>query len=207
MVSDSLSSGDDLTETSPYRGLIYRVFQPQSDALRGAAIAVTSPHYGAGTTYVARSLAAELGSYPGNRILQLDLAMLAKTLRTQEELPELITGTSAEAIFELRYRAINGTGPANYWHASIDHRRACIASLRQQFQYVIFDCPAVLESGETLGIAPLVDGIFLVIEADRTTRDEVSETERQIESGGGRIYGTILNKQKARRSRWTQRKG
>jgi Mrp family chromosome partitioning ATPase len=207
MFADSLSSRDGLGETSPYRGLIYRVFQPRSDALRGAAIAVTSPHYGAGTSYVVRSLAAELASYAGNRILQVDLATLAGTLRNQEELIECISQTSVEGIFEIAYRTINGTGPATYWHANIDHRRACIDTLRQQFQYVIFDCPAVLESGETLGIAPLIDGIFLVIESDKTTRDEVAETERQIESGGGRIYGTILNKQKTGRSRWTQRKG
>ena len=97
-------------------------------------------------------------------------------------------------------RTVNGAGPANYWHASIEHRRECIERLRLEFQYVIFDCPAVLDSGETLGIAPLIDGVLLVIESDKTTKEEVAETEREIESCGGRIYGTILNKLKAGRS-------
>jgi Mrp family chromosome partitioning ATPase len=209
MFSDQLQPGVDHGGNSPYRGLIYRIFQPRRDSLQGVAIAVTSPNRGAGTSYVVQSLATELGSYPGNRVLSVDLVTLASTLRSDLQIMELITATENQSVCEIRraLSSVNGHEPANWWHAGLENRGHSIDRLRETFQYVIFDCPAVLESGEALGIAPLVDGFLLVVEADRTTREDVAQAETQIESAGGRIYGSILNKLKPGISDWVQRKG
>lgn len=208
MVADKMNPRDNHGAPSPYRGLIYKVFQPRRDSGQGVAIAVTSPHSGAGTTYVACSLAAELGSYPGTRILNVDLAALAGNLRADQPIMELVTATSGETIYEIKFPlSANGTAPSSWWHASMDHRRQSIDRLRAGFQYVIFDCPAILEGSEALGIAELVDGILLVVEADRTLREDVAAAESQIESAGGRIYGTVLNKVQPGMPEWALRKG
>ena len=209
MLSDQLQPGTVHNGSSPYRGLIYRIFQPRRDTLHGVAIAVTAPNSGAGTSYVVQSLASELGSYAGNRILSVDLRTIASALRSTEQMMDLITATPNEAVWEIRrgMAAVGESEPANWWHAGLENRGRCIERLRESFQYVIFDCPAVLESGEVLGIAPLVDGFLMVVEADRTTREDIAQAESQIESAGGRIYGSILNKVKAGIPEWVQRKG
>jgi Mrp family chromosome partitioning ATPase len=40
----------------------------------------------------------------------------------------------------------------------------------------------------------LVDGVVLVVEANRTRREQIVYAERNIESAGGRILGHVLNK-------------
>jgi Mrp family chromosome partitioning ATPase len=82
------------------------------------------------------------------------------------------------------------------WHGSRQHRRDRINELRMQFDYVLIDCPSLRTNGDVLGIAPLVDGVLLVVEANRTRADQVLYAERQIQTAGGVFRGHILNKRK-----------
>ena len=197
-------SRDDGDKTSPYLGLIYNVFQLPRDAANGIAIAVTAPNRGAGTSFIVNSLAAELGSYPSNRILRVDLSTLANTLRSGEEVLQMTMPSSHPGIFQLRSKI--DVGSSAYWHASAEHRRECIDRLRGAFHYVLFDCPAVLASSDVLGVASLVDGVLLLVEANRTTSKQISQAERQIEAAGGRLCGSILNKRKSPLPDWAQRR-
>ena len=76
----------------------------------------------------------------------------------------------------------------------------------RQFQYVLFDCPDLQSSADTLGIAPLIDGLLLVVEANRTTMAEINQAEIQIESSGGKLLGSILNKQQSILPKWARKK-
>ena len=49
-----------------------------------------------------------------------------------------------------------------------------------QDRYVLFDLPPVLNFADALAFAPLVDGIVLVIEAGRTTREDLAETSGNV---------------------------
>ena len=204
-VSRTRAKGD--ADNSPYLGLIYNVFQLPRDAQRGIAIAVTAPNRGAGTTYIVNSLTAELGSYPANRIVQIDLVTLANTLRSDEDVLQMTQPTSHPGIFQIR-PTVDAVGEYSSvcWHGSAEHRRECIDRLCREFQYVLFDCPAVLVSSDVLSIASLVDGLLMVVEAERTTREEVSRAERQVEAAGGRLCGSILNKRKNPVPGWAQRR-
>ena len=68
--------------------------------------------------------------------------------------------------------------------------------LRNKFRYIGVDCPALSSSSDVLGLAPLVDGVVLVVEAGRTTKQQIRNAERQIEGAGGKIMGLILNKRR-----------
>jgi Mrp family chromosome partitioning ATPase len=50
------------------------------------------------------------------------------------------------------------------------------------------------EAQDVLRLAPLVDGIVLVIEANRTKREQMLYAERAIEAAKGKILGHVLNK-------------
>lgn len=194
-------------QNSPYLGLIYNVFQLPRDAQTGLAIAVTAPHKGAGTSYIVNALATELGYYPANRVLRVDLAMLANNLRPGEDVLQMTQSTAPSGVFHMRagVDAISIESSA-YWHASIEHRKECLDRLRERFHYILFDCPPILASSDVLGIAPLVDGLILVAEANRTTTAQISQAERQIEAAGGRLCGSVLNKQKRSFPHWAQRR-
>lgn len=205
--TSSAESREDGNRNSPYLGLIYSVFQLPRDPANGIAIAVTAPNRGAGTSFIVNSLAAELGSYPANRILRVDLFTLANTLRSGEDVLQMTVPSLHPGIFQVRSRVeAADVDSSAYWHASAQHRRECIERLRSRFQYVLLDCPAVLTSSDVLGIASLVDGVLLVVEANRTTSNQVSQAEREIEVAGGRLCGSILNKRKSPLPGWAQRR-
>ena len=128
MLSDQLQTGVVDSGASPYRGLIYRIFQPRRDTLHGVAIAVTSPHSGAGTSYIVQSLAAELGSYPGNRILSVDLATLADQSGPGVQVVDLIAATANEAVCEIgpAVPAAATVERAKWWHAGLENRGYCL---------------------------------------------------------------------------------
>jgi MinD-like ATPase involved in chromosome partitioning or flagellar assembly len=207
LTTDEMVTGAGSDPHSPYRGLIYNIFQLPRETRGGLAIAVTSTHPGAGTTHVVRALSAEIGSHPVNRILRVDLTALAGTVHSGEDVMYLPKPTWQPSVYEIASGIqVNGEEKScSYWHASLEHRRDCIDQLADQFQFVLFDCPSVCQSSEALGIASLVDGVLLVAEANRTTKRELRYAEQQIDNAGGKLYGIVFNKQRHCVPRWAQR--
>ena len=65
--------------------------------------------------------------------------------------------------------------------------------LREQFELVIVDCPA-MESGEYSMLLPEeADGIFLVIRAEATRPAVIAHAKALVEQAGGRFLGAVLN--------------
>ena len=205
--ADEMVTAPGSDPNSPYRGLIYSIFQIPRETRGGLVIAVTATHPGAGTTHVVRALSAELGSHPTNHIVRVDLTTLAGTVRSGEDLIYRTKQTWQPSVYEITpgIQVNGGEQLSSYWHASLDHRRDCIDRLAEQFQYVLFDCPSVCQSGEALGIVSLVDGVLLVAEANRTTKRELRYAEQQIDNAGGKLYGIVFNKQRHCVPRWAQR--
>lgn len=189
-----------------YQSLIYSIFQQSRAGDRGFTIGLVSPEPGAGTSFLTHEFIAQLGADAGNRVLGVDLAFVARTVQSVEDLLARVAPTTAANVFELRphsKEAISTRGSA-YWNGSMDHRRDCVHALADQFDYILFDCPALQLSGDALGIASVIDGFLLVIEANRTTTQQIQNTEQNLEGAGGKLYGSILNKQKSLLPRWAQ---
>jgi len=65
--------------------------------------------------------------------------------------------------------------------------------LRDQFELIIVDCPA-MESGEYSTLLPEeADGIFLVIRAEGTRPAVIAHSKALVEQGGGHFLGAVLN--------------
>ena len=77
---------------------------------------------------------------------------------------------------------------------SIPRMRHLITELKTRYpdRYVIFDCPHLKHMPDAMVFTSFVDGIILVVEARRTTRQELTETLEQLK--GRNIIGIILNK-------------
>jgi capsular exopolysaccharide synthesis family protein len=69
-----------------------------------------------------------------------------------------------------------------------------IQEVRQHFEHVVVDSPPLLLVTDATLLSPLVDGVVLVVESGVTASGAVVRAHKTIESAGGRILGTVLNK-------------
>jgi capsular exopolysaccharide synthesis family protein len=74
--------------------------------------------------------------------------------------------------------------------------KAAIEQFRARFDWVIIDGPPITVYSDAAILAPLVDGVVLVVEAERTRWEVVSQAKRTLEESGGRILGAVLNRQR-----------
>lgn len=184
---------------SVFQGLIYNLLQqPRSDGERGLVLCFTSAQPGEGVTYVVRALANDVGSHSPGRVARVDLAYLQNRALPPGDSPRSMLSTSSQIARDNKEEEIDRAKPnlPAIWHGSRQYRRDRINELRLQFDYVLIDCPSLRTNGDVLGIAPLVDGVLLVVEANRTRADQILYAERQIQASGGIFRGHILNKRK-----------
>ncbi|MFC7956541.1 P-loop NTPase [Rhodococcoides kroppenstedtii] len=65
--------------------------------------------------------------------------------------------------------------------------------LRQYFEYVLIDAPAVLSGSDTAVLAASVDAALIVARAGRTARRDVTTTADKIRLSGTPIMGSVVN--------------
>jgi Mrp family chromosome partitioning ATPase len=68
--------------------------------------------------------------------------------------------------------------------------------LRSEFDFILIDSPPLSESDESLTLCPIVDGVVVVVEAERTRSQVVASTKNRITQQGGSILGLVFNKQR-----------
>lgn len=197
-----------------FHALLYTVFQkPRDPSLGGVVIAMSSYNSREGVTYVSRSLLHELGRCQLNSVAGVNMSFLRKlheptleAIRSSMRMADSNLKTEeARSLAPRRRNALMGEVPRGPWEGSWQYRRDCIDLLRSEFDYSIIECPALKVSGDLLSIAPFVDGVILVIEANRTRRDDPRRAEQCISAAGGKLLGFILNKRKAEMPVWLDR--
>lgn len=71
-----------------------------------------------------------------------------------------------------------------------------LSLLREQFDFVIFDGSPLRDYSESCFLAGKMDGVILVVEAERTRAEVVRKIRKDLESTGVNILGVVLNKKK-----------
>ena len=66
--------------------------------------------------------------------------------------------------------------------------------LRKHYSRIILDSPPVLGLSETCSLQRVVDGVLLVVMAEKTPRREVQMAHEQLRKTGGKFYGFVLNR-------------
>lgn len=74
--------------------------------------------------------------------------------------------------------------------------------LRQRFDLILIDSPPATLSGDGLVISSKVDGVVLVVEAEKTRWPVVENVRDRIKSSGGNILGIVLNKRRYHVPEW-----
>ena len=70
--------------------------------------------------------------------------------------------------------------------------------LRAQADIIVFDSPPVLPVADAASLCRHTDGVVLVVEAGRSTRDDLEGAVEAIDRAGGTVLGVVLTKVKAK---------
>jgi capsular exopolysaccharide synthesis family protein len=84
-------------------------------------------------------------------------------------------------------------------------RRLLEGDATTEYDLIIVDSPPVLSVADATLLGPITDGVVVVINAKRTRRHQAAQAVRELEAGGARVIGMILNnvdRPRSRRSRY-----
>ena len=186
-----------------YLELIRNVFQAvdEQGKLRNRTVAVTSATTGEGVSHVVRLLAEELAAQTQNRVLRVEAKALQNIQATDpSQVVRLCEETEIDNLLTLsavatapRVSVVSGSRRASDWESTPEYRAECLKALRWNFDYVLIDCPSPAASSEATTLAPLVDGVCVVVKAAQTRRGQIQRCQQMIEEAGGNFLGFILN--------------
>ena len=76
--------------------------------------------------------------------------------------------------------------------------RELVAEIKENAEFVIFDSPPLLAVTDPMLMVPLVDGVLLVVDAERTRRGPVRRSVEMLQLANPQVVGAVLNKVSAR---------
>lgn len=71
---------------------------------------------------------------------------------------------------------------------------AVVEHLGSTSDFVVVDSPPVLAVSDSLLLAPMLDGVVLVLNTGVVSEYEAKRTKERLEQAGGRILGVVLNR-------------
>ena len=171
------------------------------------SIAVMGCRSGSGATTTATLMASTLASSKNSRVLLVDANLRTPSL----DLVFGVTNTSGltDVLSEEKPAdaCIQPTGQTNLsllttggipaHPASIFERtvleRFC-ERMTSSFDFVIFDAAPVLQFPGTCALAPAVDGVLLVLQADATSVDDGRRAKTELDRVNACMIGAVLNR-------------
>lgn len=69
-----------------------------------------------------------------------------------------------------------------------------VSALREQYDYVIIDCPPLGSVIDAAVVAKECDGAIIVVETDNASYKIVQRVQKQLEQSGCKLLGAVLNK-------------
>jgi len=203
-----------------YDNMWDRLFLKRSELSKPPrSIAVTSSYDGEGVSTVTANLAISLAKNSREKVLLIDANLgnpcmqeVFCTIQDAPGLSDLITGRTDYV------EPVPQPGHSRLWllpagrslkgdEASIDPRymEAVVSKYRDEFGYIVIDCPAVWRSNVPTRIATVAEGVILVVEAERVRVQIVERTKERLEEVNARILGVVLNKRRFYIPSWLYR--
>ena len=71
-----------------------------------------------------------------------------------------------------------------------------IEKMKSKADWILFDSPPIHASNDAIALAPKVDGVILVVKAEKTRWEVALNARQRIESGKGNIIGVVLNERR-----------
>ena len=172
---------------------------------------VTSPWPGGGKSTTASAIARYLARL-GFRVLLIDADLrnpsLHRVMKVQAQtgLTNLLTGSLAlhqviqTTAHDNLFLVASGPLPPNPAELLASQRLTLlVGEASAQFDIVIFDGPPIMALADAPTIGTEVEGTLLVVEANKTTRMQVRNAVRRLDTAGARVLGVFLTRYRAPR--------
>ncbi len=200
-----LSDHPGSTTAEEFRRILARIIYPPESSVEINSCLVTSPMPGDGKTSLACNLAVAL-SQARRRVLLIDINTRdhaiedAMRLQPGPGLSELLTHSllPQQVIRESAHPGLFVLGPGNDPGALIGKlaSRDMVDFLQvaeEEFDHVVIDTPPTLLMSDAKLVAPVVDGVVVVVGAGISTRGMVQRCLREMEQVGASVIGVVLN--------------
>jgi capsular exopolysaccharide synthesis family protein len=175
-----------------------------SKSRRHQVLLVTSPESMEGATTVAVSLAMSLAR-AGRRTLIVDGDLrsptlhkffglpledgLSEVLRTQTELSDAIRHTPHDGLHFL------SAGVCDFEAVRLlatEQPQAIIEKLRDQFDFVVIDCPPILSVSDSSSIGQFADGAILAVLRDQSSIPNIHQAVEKLRLLGVKLLGAVV---------------
>jgi Mrp family chromosome partitioning ATPase len=77
-----------------------------------------------------------------------------------------------------------------------DSCRQVFRALREQYDFVLIDCPPILEAVESAWLGSAADGMIVVVEARKLKSQIINHGLRLLREQDVSVLGTVLNKRR-----------
>lgn len=166
----------------------------------------TSPLSGEGKSTTVAYLATAMGLHKGRRVLAVDLDLRSPRLNEHFGLDEGTCGLGQvlrgecplhEAVLptELPGLDIMLPGPKTVdpkFLLNAPDLEPIFRSLRERYDLVLLDVPALLPVPDTVALLPYCDGVVLVVMAGRTSRPHLTRSREVCLGMGANILGIVV---------------
>ncbi|MDH3719394.1 MAG: CpsD/CapB family tyrosine-protein kinase [Planctomycetota bacterium] len=196
-----------------YYDALVRRLQAIGDGLVGngpRTIGVTSAEPGEGVTTVTVNLTLAAKKLAPDPILLVDANVARPTVtrifraRGRMGLENILAGEASvfDCIADSPVEQVSFMPPGNllsakrpaYDVASIEET---LDNIKHVFPLIIIDLPPVGDLTNCLALAGSLDGVVMVVEANRVNVDVAQRAKHQLQQSGANLLGVVLNKQRS----------
>jgi capsular exopolysaccharide synthesis family protein len=175
-----------------------------SSALQGegtSTIAINFAKTVAATEATALLIDANLRRPALHQILNVELNWgLSDLFQGKSSVSDVIKKTKIPNLSVITCGSPNYPKPlAMFLEDSID---AFMKEIKQHAEWVLFDTPPLNSYNDAIPVAAKADGVVLVVEAEKTRWEVAQKACRQLEEGGIRVLGAVLNRRKMHIPDW-----
>jgi Mrp family chromosome partitioning ATPase len=189
---------------------LFRALQMVLPEKQHWTLGIVSTLPGEGASTIARGLARTVARTPNAKVLICDVG--ASDRRSRFERRERDARGSTRASIgdgdgridftwlpgsqQVAVGSFGDSAGLNALAADMDRVRSMVSSVSAGFELVILDLPPVNASVIGPALAKAVDGVVLVVEAERTRAQSVRATHKTLEMYGANVLGVVMNKRR-----------
>jgi succinoglycan biosynthesis transport protein ExoP len=202
-VSDNWESHKNSVLAEAFRGLRTSILLSKGHQ-PAKTILVTSAQSGEGKTTISMNLAISLAQL-GRRVLLVDADMrrpsihnyfsqpgsqLSRYLEGHASWQEMTYPSTVKGLYVLLCGPVPGN-PSEL--LSSERMRSLVNEASEEFEFVIFDSPPLLDVADARILGSLLDTTVLVVKGARTHRQLAQYARSQLQSAGANVLGVVLN--------------
>jgi Mrp family chromosome partitioning ATPase len=179
--------------------------RPLLDSKPGVVLHVVAATEGEGSSTIAREFAMLAGTTGHRRTLLLDAdrhnpqTARAFGCDTGRGLVEFLWGglDDSEVLQTIAGTMLSVTclaGERGPSAVDAESLREIYNRLREQFELIVVDCPAVGDGDYSNLLPDAADGVILVVQAEKTRPAVVARARDLVQQAGGQVLGAVLNR-------------